>query len=103
MTGTSTITSNAVDVTNSDSAAIEITWTGTPTGTFVVQGAVRNDAGGAPVNFQNITLSATLSASGSAGSHLVNLSGIGYTWIRVSYTNVSGTGSVSAWATVKGA
>jgi hypothetical protein len=108
MTGTAVVTSSEVDITQCELAAIELVFTGTPTGTFVVQGCVQVLGGGAAggtgagVTWQTLTTLGTISASGAAGNHLINLDGIGFSKLRVQYTNASGTGTLNAWITIKG-
>jgi|694.fasta_scaffold08687_20 hypothetical protein len=107
MTGTTVITSSEIDVTQSEIAAIELVWSGTPTGTFQIQAAVQVLGGGAAggtgagVTWQNI-ISPAPTAAGAAGSHLINLSDFGFSKLRVTYTNASGTGTLNSFITVKG-
>lgn len=106
MTGTATVNSDEIDVSGSDKVAIEASWTGSPNGAFTVQGAVRltttGASAGAGTNFQNITLSSSPTATGSPGSHLINLADMGFSKIRLQYVNTSGSGTLNAWITVKG-
>jgi hypothetical protein len=104
MTGTAVITSNEVDVSGADIAAIDFTWTGTAVGTFTVEVAVHLDpATGAGVNWAVLTTSpATLSAAGTAGTIIVNLPNLGCSRLRAKYTNTSSTGVLNAWITAKG-
>lgn len=107
MTGTSTITSTEVDVTQSEIAAIELVWSGTPNGTFQIQAGVQILGGGAAggtgagVTWNNI-LTPAPTAAGAAGSHLINLSDFGFSKLRVLYTNASSTGTLNAYITTKG-
>jgi len=102
MTGVAVINSLEVNVESFDRVSIEATWTGTPNGTFDVQGASQVDSSGVGVNFQPITLSSVPAATGAAGSHLIQLASLGVARIRLSYTNSSGAGSLNAWLTGKG-
>ncbi|NDC96076.1 hypothetical protein EB077_12280 [bacterium] len=107
MTGTGVNLSSEVDVSQAEIAAIELVWTGTPTGTFQIQAAVQVLGGGAAggtgagVTWQNI-ISPAPTASGAAGQHLINLSDFGFSKLRVEYTNASGTGTLNGYITVKG-
>jgi hypothetical protein len=90
--------------------AIQLVFTGTPTGTLSLQ--CSNDPG--HPNAQSITEQSTdvvnwTDISGSsqvitaAGNHTWNAENIGYRWVRVVYTRVSSTGSLtSAVANLKG-
>lgn len=67
-------------------ASFEAIWTGTPTGTFSIEGSLDNTnwyPTGADVN----------NPAGSADSTLENLGfPAGFRYIRLSYTNISGVG-----------
>lgn len=92
MTGTSTITSTEINTKNLQQLGITLNWSGTPNGTFVIQAPVDG------TNYQNITTSpATISASGSAGSHAISIQNWPYPSIRVQYTNSSSTGTLNAY------
>lgn len=104
MTGTNVLTSSEIDISAAEVAAIEIVWTGTPNGTFAVQACVNvaqpGTAPGAGVTWQTIVTPAA--AAGVAGNHLINLSDMGFSKLRVTYTNSSSTGVLNAYITVKG-
>lgn len=79
-----------------------VSWTGTPTGSFSVE--VCNDAVYLP-NGQYVagtgtwvalTLSSSVSASGSAGSAFIDIDGVSAAFIRLHYTRSSGTGTLNA-------
>lgn len=84
-----------------------LAWTGTPTGTFTVEGC--NDAvfepNGAYVantgSWDTLTLSSTVLASGSAGTALLNLAQLGMAYLRLHYTATSGSGSLTITAAGK--
>lgn len=107
MTGTSVETSKEIDVTQAEIAAIELVWTGTPVGTFQIQATVQVFGGGAAGGtgaggtWQDI-ISPAPAASGSSGQHLINISDMGFSKLRVRYTNSSGTGTLNGHITVKG-
>lgn len=95
MTGTSTLTSSEIDIQYLSRASIQLVWTGTPTGTFAIQGTVDGSTW-SPIT----TNPASIAASGSAGNHLVE-GEIHSKKMRVQYTNSSGTGTLNAWITAK--
>lgn len=111
MTGTSTLTSIPTNIKYRDSVAIQLQWTGTPTGTFSVQGSLDYSPGlpqtaappgGAnPGTWTPITLSPAPVASGSSGVILLNLNQLAFPWIRVQYTNASGTGVLTGYISAK--
>lgn len=111
MTGTNVLTSVVSNVWYKDSVAIQLQWTGTPTGTFVVQGSLdynpqlaqNSNQSGAPNNgtWTSLVLSSTPAASGSSGQALINLNQLGFPYIRTQYTNASGTGVLTGFLSAK--
>jgi len=91
MSGTNTIYSNIMDVSKMDNLGLEISWTGTPTGTISY---ICSDSGGF---FFPISL-VTAQPVGSAGGFGVNLNQLPYKYIMLSYTNISGSGVLSIFA-----
>lgn len=106
MTGTSTINSTAIKCTGFDSCSIQLSWSGTPNGTFVVQIPVTFDVSGGVTAWGTLpvtnTSGSTLTAAGSAGNHQIDVPFLSFSDIRVSYTNSSSTGTLDAWITLKG-
>lgn len=92
MTGTTTITSATTNVQNLDNVGLEISWTGTPTGTISVLGSNSN------VNFYPLTFSPALTQpAGSAGGYLIDLNQFPFFYIQIQYVNVSGTGVLNTY------
>lgn len=89
------LNSVGVDMLSLPFGAIELIWTGTPTGTFSIDGSIDNVSNSGLVTKWYPTGTDVTNPSGSASSTLVNLSGIGFRWIRVSYTRTSGSGSLT--------
>ena len=95
------ITSLVTNIQYIDNICLELTFTGSPTGTFSVEGSVdyRQDFNG---NVQNaghwvpITLPTAPVASGAPGSILIDMNQLSFPYIRVVYTKTSGTGSLTA-------
>src|SRR4051812_24681025 len=70
MASTNVIYSNIVDIAKMDNVGLEVTWTGTPTGVFEVQGS------NSGINFYSLTFNPVLGQpAGSAGGYLIDLSG----------------------------
>jgi hypothetical protein len=85
-----------VNVQYLDNIYFTLKFTGTPTGTFAVQGS--GDGG---VTWQNITLNTSPVASGAADQIGIEINQAPMPLLRVSYTRVSGTGSMDVWVTGK--
>lgn len=97
MTGTNTITSaKPTFIGNVDNGGLEISWIGTPTGTLSIQCSISN------VTYYSLTFSPGITQpAGSAGGYLIDLNQIPFPYIQISYTNVSGSGTLSAWTFYK--
>jgi len=104
MTGTATITSAVTDIRFKDSVSIQLQWTGTPVGTFYIEGSVDHF----PVAMQSngipnagtwipIALSIPLTATGSESQALLDLNQLSFPYIRVRYVNTSGTGTLNGF------
>lgn len=90
-----------------DNIGIQIKWIGTPTGTFGVQ--VSNDyyPGDStnPFNagtWTDLVLSDEIAAAGSSDNAAINLKQLPFSYYRVVYDFVSGTGLATAVVTHKG-
>lgn len=96
MSGTNTIYSQILDVSRMDNQGLEVTWTGTPTGTFQVM--VSNSG----INFYALTFNPALGQpSGSAGGYAVDLNQLPFKYVMLQYTNSSGSGSLTVYGQQK--
>jgi hypothetical protein len=97
MSSTNTIYTNILGISVMDNVGIELTWTGTPTGTFQVM--VSNSG----INFYALSgFNPSLTQpSGSAGGTYIQLSPIAARYMFIQYTNSSGTGTVTAYTESK--
>lgn len=96
MSSTNTIYSQILEVSRMDNIGVEIAWTGTPTGTIQVM--VSNSG----INFYALTFNPALTQpSGSAGGYVVSLNQLPFKYVMLEYTNISGSGSISAYAQMK--
>ena len=92
MASTNTIYSQILDVSKIDNSGLEITWTGTPTGTLSI--LVSNSG----VNFYALTFNPALTQpGGSGGGYAVNLNQLPFKYMLLQYTNGSGTGVLSVY------
>lgn len=86
MTGTDVLTSSSVGVNYLDNVAIDLRWTGTPTGTFVVESSLDDSI------WSELDFGSPISASGAAGDHQIYINQAPFYYLRVKYTNASGNG-----------
>jgi len=103
MTGTTTITSQVFSVEQQQVGTFQPIWTGNPTGTFIVQASLdyvpnmnRDDPN--PLNpgtWDTLSASVVNNPAGSAGHTYIPVYGSGAFYLRLSYTNASGSGILS--------
>lgn len=109
MTGVATLTSIPTNIKYRDSVAIQLQWTGSPTGTFQVEGSLdynpgltQTDGGANPGQWTPLTLTPAPVATGASGGLiLLNLNQLAFPWIRVQYTNSAGTGTLTGYISAK--
>lgn len=96
MSSTNTIYTNILGLRQSDNIGIELTWTGTPTGTISVM--VSNSG----INFYALTFDPILDQpSGSSGGYVIALTAIPFQYMFVQYVNSSGSGTITAYSQAK--
>lgn len=87
MTGTSVVTSSVIDKTNLDNVGLHIIWTGTAVGTIEVKCSIFGTV------YDALTFNPVLAQpAGSAGSYLIDLNQVPFPYVKVVYTNGSGSG-----------
>jgi hypothetical protein len=101
---TADVYSSPSNINGFGDVSYNLNWTGTPTGTFLVE--VCNDyvpspPGVIPKEPQSgswvaLTLSTSVTASGSAGIAAIDIVGTSFAWIRLHYVFTSGTGALTA-------
>lgn len=112
MASTNVIVSSVVDLMYRDGISVELNWTGTPTGTFVLQGSntvipIGQQQDGTPsaVTWQTLPSSlfstVTNPAGSAAGEMIQSIVPLSFRYFRVQYTNSSGTGTLDSWAAAK--
>lgn len=103
------ITSTPLIIQQEDSVAIQLNFTGTPTGTFQVQGSLDYvppqpnfaDQPTATGNWVNLTLSPVPIAAGAPDNILIDLYALSFPYIRLVYTRTSGSGTLEAYVSCK--
>lgn len=117
MSSTNTIYSNVSNILHKDSVGIELSWTGSPVGTFSVQvsnsykpALAQTEGYGAPQSGTWTTLPltdpltglTTLTRTTSVGSPIfINLNQLASACIQIVYTNSSGSGVLTGIITSK--
>lgn len=82
-------------------AGYDLSWTGTPVGTFTVEvsNSYTQDPNGNAINAGNwtaLTLSTAVTATGAAGGAFIDIDAVSASWMRLTYTPSSGTGILTA-------
>lgn len=100
------LTSIPTNVEFLDNIALQLNFTGTPTGTFAVEVSIDydQDSLGNILNAGNwipLTLSPAPAATGSGASIFIELNQTPARWLRVTYTATSGVGSLDALISAK--
>ena len=89
------VTSSVTNIQYEDNVGIQLIFTGTPTGTFAVEGSIDQ------VDWDALPLSGTPTAAGAPDTILIDLNQVPHPFIRVSYTFVGGVGNLNGWITAK--
>lgn len=117
MASTNTIYSSISNILHKDTVGIELSWSGSPTGTFYVQvsnsykpALAQSEGAGAPNNgnWTQVPLTdpvagtTSLTTTTAAGNPMfLNLNQLGAAWIQIVYTNSSGSGVLNGTITAK--
>lgn len=105
MAGTNTLTSNALHILNLDNLFIQAHIVSTPNGSMLIQVSSNHQEdqqGNVTVPGNWITVSTTSIVSGAPSDIGIDLNQLGATWLRVVYTNTSGSGTLNVTASGKG-
>ena len=99
MTGTSTILSTPQNLVNLDNIGLEVTWTGTPSGTISVLGSV---SAAFPIvagpNYYALTFDPPLEQPAvSSGGYLIDLRQFPFPFMAIEYVNSSGSGVLNVY------
>lgn len=92
VSGTNVIYSQIIEKSRMDNINLEVTYTGTPTGTLEV--LVSNSG----ANFYALTFNPVLQQpAGAAGGYDINITQLSSKYIMLRYTNASGSGSLTVY------
>lgn len=101
------LTSNVTDIRFMDNISVQLIFTGTPTGTFEVEGSLDYNRPDPTTGVTNpgtwtpITFSTPPVASGAAGDILLDMNQLSFPFIRVVYISTSGSGTLQCWISGK--
>ena len=96
ISGTATYTSPSTSVANIDNLGVVVSYSGTPTGVLSVQGSNDNSV------FISLTFAPVITQpSGAALNFGINLNQFPWPYIQFSYTNATGSGTLSISITGK--
>lgn len=104
MTGSTTLHSVALDMRSWTAGTLAMIWTGTPTGTFTIEGSPDNLLNASPlwIDISGL-LSVTLSQpAGAAGNNVIDIGRTGLPWVRITYVNSGSTGTLQVVGNAKG-
>ena len=98
-----TFTSPYTNIQYLDNLMIQISYTGTPAGTFAIEGSNDYNPNISPdaSHWGNLPLSGTPTAVGSADTIDIQMTQLACSWIRLVYTRTSGTGVCDVYITGK--
>ncbi len=89
-TGTSTVTSDSQNINNLDNLFLQVRFVGTSAGTLTVQASADN------VLWDDLVFSPALAQpAGSSIGYAVNITQLAAGYFRVSYTNATGSGTLT--------
>ena len=90
ISGTNTVTSPSTFVANLDNVGAQVVFTGTPTGTLSVN--VSND----DMDYDSLTFDPALTQpTGAPLKYAIDLNQLPWPYLKFSYTNASGTGTLN--------
>ena len=104
VSGTTQVISQVANIKYKDSVAVQIGWSGNNQGTFTIDGSLNYSAGqpqsGAPLNagdWSSLNLSSNNCGSSTNFPVVLNLNQLSFPYLRVTYTNSTGSGILSAY------
>lgn len=98
MTGTTVITSKVVDASFVDNLSVQFVWTSGTTVSGSLACAVSNDG----VTFSPYTVTLPTISASAGGNGIAVFQAFPYKFLRFTYTNSSGTGTLNTYVVGKG-
>jgi len=98
VSGTATYHSNALYIPHLTNCAFKISWDGTVTGN---NGSVIVEVSMEGTDYSDLGMAIT-SPNGSPGFDVINIQGLAVQYVRVTYTNASGSGTMSVKGSARG-
>lgn len=96
LSSTGTVHSDQFNANNLDNIGLFVSFVGSMTGTITVECSIDL------TNWTALTFSTALSQpAGSNLNYLINLNQLPFPYLRVSYTNASGSGTLDVWLSAK--
>lgn len=96
LSDTNTVTSDTFNANQLDNIGLQISFSGDMTGTLSVNCSIDNE------NFEALTFSPALAQpAGSDLSYLVDLNQVPFPYLQISYTNDSGSGTLTVYLSAK--
>ena len=96
----SSIASNPIFVGHVSDFSMQLVFTGSPNGTFTLEGSNDEGAEETRLDQASITNWTTIATQAitSSGNHMFNVSGAGYRWVRLTWTDTSsGTSAMTVY------
>lgn len=105
VSGTSVYRAAKTDLRSLPDASYQFIWTGTPTGTIIIQVSnLPEPPDTSDTGWNTLTLAVAITQpAGSASGDYCDLAALPFRWVRCKYTNASGSGTLAAWVAAKGA
>lgn len=107
VSSTNVYTSTPVNILNLDNIGLQVNIASTPSGSLQVQVSIdyQQTAEGAVINagnWINVVGASTVITSGSPNEVYFDMNQLSAPWVRLQYTNSSGSGTLNAFASGKG-
>lgn len=89
VSGANVYDTGAIKAIDFETFTFQAEWTGTPTGVLAILGSLDG------VNFRDFGATVSVQPAGSSGGVVSPLYGHGMKWLKMTYTNASGSGAMT--------